>query len=143
VLLGERATEEAFRSRPLAEYDVLHFATHGLVSEDIAGLADSALLLTPGEPNDPYNDGLLTASEIAKFSINARLVILSACNSAKYDANQATLGIHDLQTAFTVAGRDIDGKLVKAVVQSVAPEQTKRSGLTLRALTLKADEVEA
>ena len=104
VLLGLRGTEEAFRARPLSEYDVLHFATHGLVKEDVAGLPDSALVLTPGSGADRLDDGLLTADEISRLSLNARLVVLSACNTAKYDVTQASLGVQDLQSAFTVAG---------------------------------------
>lgn len=104
ILLGESGTEEAFRKRPLGEYDVIHFATHGLVSSDIPGLSDSALVLTPKSTSDTYDDGLLSATEISRLSLNARLVILSACNTAKYDIAQATRGVQDLQAAFTVAG---------------------------------------
>jgi CHAT domain-containing protein len=49
-------------------------------------------------------DGLLTASKISRLSLNARLVVLSACNTARYDIAQASLGVQDLQAAFTVAG---------------------------------------
>src|SRR5262249_20827689 len=42
--------------------------------------------------------------EISKLSLNARLVVLSACNSARYDVRRATLAIHDLHGAFTLAG---------------------------------------
>ncbi len=45
------------------------------------------------------------------------------------------------QIGETIRVRDIDGKLVKAIVRSVARGQSGRSGLALRALTLKADEV--
>jgi CHAT domain-containing protein len=72
ILLGERGTEEAFRSRPLAEYDVIHFATHGLIKAELAGLSDSALLLTPGLAKDAYDDGLLTATEISRLRIPAK-----------------------------------------------------------------------
>ncbi|SFV32888.1 CHAT domain-containing protein [Hyphomicrobium facile] len=104
VLLGNKATEESFRSKPLAEYDVLHFATHGLTMGDAKGMTEGALVLTPGNPKDPFDDGLLSASEISQFRLNARLVILSACNTAKYDVAQASRNVQDLQAAFTVAG---------------------------------------
>lgn len=104
MLLRENGTEEAFRARPLSDYDIIHFATHGLASADLAGLSDSALVLTPGSPSDAYDDGLLSATEISRLSLNARLVILSACNTAKYDVAQATRSVQDLQAAFTVAG---------------------------------------
>jgi CHAT domain-containing protein len=104
ILLGLHGTEERFRARPLSDYDVLHFATHGLVKDDFAGLTESALVLTPGDPGDKFDDGLLTAPEIARLSLNARLVILSACNTAKYDVAQASRSVQDLQAAFAVAG---------------------------------------
>jgi hypothetical protein len=47
------------------------------------------------------------------------------------------------QTGETIDVRDIDGQLVKAVVQRVVREQSGRSGIALRVLTLDADEVEA
>ena len=40
ILLGKLATEEAFRSKLLGQYDVIHFATHGLLKDDIAGLTN-------------------------------------------------------------------------------------------------------
>jgi CHAT domain-containing protein len=104
VLMGDRATEEAFRSKELDDYDVIHFATHGIFSADAKGLTESALILTPVSSSDAFDDGILSASEISRLSLRARLVVLSACNSAKYNQQQANLGVHDLQAAFTVAG---------------------------------------
>ena len=107
VLTRENADEKSFRAKPLGEYDVIHFATHGLIKEDLPGLTESALVLTPGRGEDPSDDGLLSASEISRLALNARLVVLSACNTAKYDVAQASLGVQDLQAAFTVAGTPV------------------------------------
>src|SRR5262249_55170903 len=74
------------------------------MAREVTGLDESALLLSSARPEDSFNDGVLAASEIARLSINARLVVLSACNSARYDVRRATLGVHDLYGAFTVAG---------------------------------------
>jgi CHAT domain-containing protein len=104
VMLKRRASEEAFRLRPLVEYDVIHFATHGLIREDLPGLAEAALVLTPETAEDPANDGLLTVSELSRLNFGARLVVLSACNTAKYDLTQAGIGIQDFQTAFMIGG---------------------------------------
>jgi len=103
ILTGSLATEEKFRLKPLGDYDVIHFATHGVFNENV-GSAESGLILTPVSGTDPFNDGLLTASEISRLSLRARMVVLSACNSAKYNQQQTNLGIHDLQAAFTIAG---------------------------------------
>jgi hypothetical protein len=104
MLLREAATESAFRSKSLAQYDVIHFATHGLIAEDIPGLTESALLLTVGDEHDGHDDGLLSASEVSRLSLNARLVILSACNTARYSIKQVTFGMNDFQAAFAVSG---------------------------------------
>ena len=105
ILLRNGATEGAFRSKALGDYDVIHFATHGVFSPDQNGLGESALILTSGKSSgDSFDDGVLSASEIAKLSLQARLVVLSACNSAKYNQQQANLGVRDLQAAFTAAG---------------------------------------
>jgi hypothetical protein len=104
ILTGRRASEEAFRSQDLGAYDVIHFATHGLLKGEVDGLTESALVLTPADPADSFNDGLLTAAEIAPLSLNARLVVLSACNTARIDTATASRGAADLQAAFSVAG---------------------------------------
>jgi CHAT domain-containing protein len=104
ILLGAAASEEAFRSKDLGKYDVVHFATHGLLGGDVEGLTEPALVLTPVEQTDSFDDGLLTTSEITRFTLNARLIILSACNTARIDTNAANIGATDLQAAFSVAG---------------------------------------
>jgi CHAT domain-containing protein len=104
VLLGAAASEEAFRSKDLGKYDVIHFATHGLLGGDLEGLTEPALVLTPVDQTDSFDDGLLTTSEITRFTLNARLIVLSACNTAKIDTNAASVGATDLQAAFAVAG---------------------------------------
>ena len=103
IMIGAGATEAAFRAKPLPDYDVIHFATHGLLRDDLPGLTESALVLTPAT-DDASDDGLLLASEIFRLSLDARLVVLSACNTAKSDIAQASNAVQDLQTAFTAAG---------------------------------------
>ena len=104
VLIGKAATEEAFRSRALGGYDLIHFATHGLFKGELNNTAESALVFTPGRTDDSFDNGQLTASEITRLTINARLVVLSACNTARIDTGAASVGASDLQAAFAVAG---------------------------------------
>jgi CHAT domain-containing protein len=104
VLLRHQATEAKLRFKALGDYDVIHFATHGVFSKDFDGLSESALVLTPGSSAVSFDDGILSASEISRLSLRARLVVLSACNSAKFEQQQASLGVQDLQAAFTMAG---------------------------------------
>ncbi|WP_342712880.1 CHAT domain-containing protein [Bradyrhizobium sp. B124] len=104
VLLGPGATEEHFRSKDLGKYDIIHFATHGLLRDDLPGLNEAALVFTPSDTSDSFDDGLLTASEITRLPLDARLVVLSACNTARIDPSAASIGITDLAAAFSVAG---------------------------------------
>jgi len=104
LLLGEMATEASFRTKPIGEYEYIAFATHGLVREEIPGLAEAALVLTPNSTTDSMDDGLLQASEIADLSLNARLVALSACNTANYDYQYFDSEMTGLAAAFASAG---------------------------------------
>ena len=81
---------------------ILHFATHGLVSGDLSGLAEPAIVLTPPDQPDDADDGLLTASEVTTLKLDADWVILSACNTASGDGGGEALS--GLARAFFYAG---------------------------------------
>jgi CHAT domain-containing protein/tetratricopeptide (TPR) repeat protein len=104
--LGAAATETSLKQLStdgtLAHTDVLHFATHGLVSGDLAGLAEPAIVLTPSDSPTANDDGLLTASEVTTLKLNADWVILSACNTASSDGGGEALS--GLARAFFYAG---------------------------------------
>lgn len=78
LLVGTDATEAALRAASVPSGAVLAFATHGLLSGELDGLSEPALLLSP----DGSDDGLLKPSEIGAMTLPAGLVILSACNTA-------------------------------------------------------------
>ncbi len=102
VHLQDAASEAAVKSAPLAQAGLLYFATHGLITGDAVGAADlrePALALTPGAGED----GLLTASEISQLTLDARLVVLSACNTAMGDRPGAD-ALSGLAQAFIYAG---------------------------------------
>ncbi|MXO66757.1 CHAT domain-containing protein [Altericroceibacterium endophyticum] len=104
LLTGAQATEASVRAAPLDTFQVIAFATHGLVNGQVRGLDEPALVLTPvkgAEGSD--NDALLTASEIAGMRLTADWVLLSACNTASPDGrgNPAFSG---LARAFQLAG---------------------------------------
>lgn len=104
ILTGGAATERGVRGQLLGSYRYLSFATHGLLRDDLQGLAEPALALTPVSSADPTNDGLLTASEIADLNLAARFVALSACNTANFDLSQMSRDLPALASAFAVAG---------------------------------------
>lgn len=104
LLMGEAATERALRGEMTGAYRYLSFATHGLIREDLQGLDEPALVLTPVASDDPLDDGLFTASEIADLNLRAGFVALSACNTANFDVSQMARDLPALASAFAVAG---------------------------------------
>jgi CHAT domain-containing protein/Tfp pilus assembly protein PilF len=107
IWLGERATEsnvkEMSEQGRLASYGIVHFATHGLVTGELKGLAEPALVLTPPAKASEIDDGLLTASEVAQLKLNADWVVLSACNTAAA-GEQGAEALSGLARAFFYAG---------------------------------------
>jgi CHAT domain-containing protein len=107
------ATEAEVRRRNadgrLGRADIIAFATHGLLTGDLENtLLEPALVVTPpllkkGQLPTSDNDGLLTASEIATLTLDARFVILSACNTAAGDSSDAD-GLSGLARSFFYAG---------------------------------------
>ena len=52
IHLGEDASETTLKRMPLADYGIVYFATHGLVADDVKGLAEPSLVLSRGSrPN--------------------------------------------------------------------------------------------
>jgi len=104
LLTGIEGTELAVRRTPLRSYDVISFATHGLTKEEIPGLTEPALVLTPQDSTQEMDDGLLTATDISRLDLNARLVILSACNTGRYTSDMFSTEAASLSTAFFLGG---------------------------------------
>jgi CHAT domain-containing protein len=91
--LGARATEREMKamseSGALAQYRVVHFATHGAMAGELSGATEPGLILTPPDTASAVDDGYLSASEIAGLKLDADWVILSACNTAAGNAADA------------------------------------------------------
>lgn len=100
--LGVDATEAAVK-QGLGPAKVVAFATHGLLSGEIEGVAEPALVLTPPDRPGKLDDGLLTASEIVDLKLDADWVLLSACNTAG-GAEPGAEGLSGLARAFLFAG---------------------------------------
>ncbi len=100
IVTGEGFTNAAIMADSeqgkLAEYQIVHFATHGLPATPIPGMCETplppALLTTveapqPGVPN--RSNGLLSYIDVARLRLNANLVILSACDTAASVSTEA------------------------------------------------------
>ena len=103
VRLGAAATVTAVKATPLEQYRVIEFATHGLVAGEVGGLSEPALVLSLPDRPSAEDDGLLTASRIAKLTLDADWAVLSACNTAAGDKPGAE-GLSGLARAFFYAG---------------------------------------
>lgn len=107
VLLGDAATEANLRNHKLQDYNVLYFATHGLLPGELNCESEPGLALSPprGQAVSADDDGLLEASEIAGLTLNANLVVLSACNTAAAGGGQfGGEALSGLAEAFFYAG---------------------------------------
>jgi CHAT domain-containing protein len=76
VRIGEEATESFLKGTPLDGFRVLHFATHALVDE--ATVSRTALVLAP----EGEEDGFVFPGDLARLTLRADLVVLSACRTA-------------------------------------------------------------
>ena len=85
----------------LLKYNIIHFATHGVIMPDIPDI--SALVLTQNANNMQGEDGYLTVGEISELTIKADLVNLSACETGlgKVYSGEGVVG---LTSAFMAAG---------------------------------------
>lgn len=94
------AAQEATAKREAGKYRYLHFATHGFFN-DAAPLLSAIVLALP----DPKSgdDGFLTAREIFDLNLNADMVVLSACNTARGEKRSGE-GIIGLTWALFAAG---------------------------------------
>lgn len=103
IHLGEDASETTVKRAALADYGIVYFATHGLVAGDVKGVAEPSLVLSIPKVPSEFDDGLLTASEVAQLKLNADWVVLSACNTIAGDKPGAE-ALSGLARAFFYAG---------------------------------------
>jgi CHAT domain-containing protein len=106
IVLGAKATEATIKALSgegkLAQYRVVHFATHGTIAGEIEGTSEPGLILTPPSHQTELDDGYLSASEVAALKLDADWVILSACNTAAGAATSAE-ALSGLARAFIYA----------------------------------------
>jgi CHAT domain-containing protein/Tfp pilus assembly protein PilF len=99
VYTGPTAREEVVKEQS-ARYRILHLATHGILNDASPMYSHVMLSQTPGKNDE---DGLLEAWEMMKLDLNADLVVLAACDTARGRA-EAGEGVIGMSWALFVAG---------------------------------------
>lgn len=110
LLTGAAFTDDGIMTRKdLGAFRVVHFATHGLVTAPRPGCPVRPALLTSFGGSG--SDGLLSFGEIFDLSLDADLVILSACDTAGGAGLDVTR-----ETGLTTGGGEALDGLVRAFI---------------------------
>jgi CHAT domain-containing protein len=99
VLTDSEAREELIKEQS-ARYRILHLATHGILNDVSPMYSHVMLSQRPGKSEE---DGLLEAWEMMNLDLNADLVVLAACETARGRAG-AGEGVIGMSWALFVAG---------------------------------------
>lgn len=97
-LCGDAANEHFFKQNA-KDYGIIHLAMHGVLNRKSPAL--SALAFT--ENGDLMENNFLQAYEISQMDLNAKLVVLSACETG-YGTFEQGNGIASLARSFMYAG---------------------------------------
>lgn len=98
LFIDEQATEANFKANA-SDYDVLHLAMHTIIDDENPMF--SKLVFT--QNSDSLEDGLLNTHEIYNMNFNARMVVLSACNTGDGKLLKGE-GVMSLARGFFYAG---------------------------------------
>ncbi|HEX7315635.1 MAG TPA: tetratricopeptide repeat protein [Pyrinomonadaceae bacterium] len=99
VYTGAEAREDRFKAEA-GRYRILHLAAHGVLND--ASPMYSHILLSQGA-TDAAEDGLLETWELMNLDLNADMVVLSACETARGSVRPGE-GMVGLSWGFFVAG---------------------------------------
>ncbi|MDX6498692.1 MAG: hypothetical protein QOG23_1952 [Blastocatellia bacterium] len=98
---GFEANRETAMSSQFGKYQILHFATHGLLDSQHPEL--SSIVLSRVDKNGQPQDGLMQLQDIYNLKVSSNLVVLSACNTA-LGKNVQGEGLISLTRGFMYAG---------------------------------------
>jgi CHAT domain-containing protein len=106
-VLGGDFTDSEVKAENLADYRVLHFATHGLLAQSPECLPEPGLVTSLA----PDGDALLEASEIVDLHLDAELVVMSACDTSAGAgvASEALTGFRGVGGSYAAGGESLNG----------------------------------
>jgi CHAT domain-containing protein/Tfp pilus assembly protein PilF len=89
ICLRENALEDEVKAGVMKDFDYIHFACHSLLSDGF-----QSLVLSQDIPNR-FEDGYLTLNEMMNCDFNAKLVVLSACQTGagKLEKGEGVTGL--------------------------------------------------
>jgi CHAT domain-containing protein len=97
---GKEASEVNFR-KEIEKYDILHLAMHAFINDSIPSF--SKLAFSQNASNDLLSDGSINTADIYNLNLDARLAVLSACNTGRGKLRKGE-GIMSLARGFFYAG---------------------------------------
>jgi CHAT domain-containing protein/Flp pilus assembly protein TadD len=80
IAKGFDASRETAMSSAVGEYQIVHFATHGLLNSEHPELSGIVLTMVNHDGNE--TDGLMPLHDIYNLRLSAELIVLSACDTA-------------------------------------------------------------
>jgi CHAT domain-containing protein/tetratricopeptide (TPR) repeat protein len=100
VFKGKDATELNFRENS-ENFDILHLAMHAFINDSLPSLSQFAF--SQNKTGDLNSDGLFSTADIYNLNLNARLSVLSACNTGTGQLKKGE-GVISLARGFLYAG---------------------------------------
>ena len=97
--VDEQAQENTFKEKA-SEFDILHLAMHTIINDSVPML--SKLVFSKPDPKST-EDGYLNAYEIYNMKLNARLAVLSACETGTGKLQRGE-GVMSMARGFIYAG---------------------------------------
>lgn len=80
IVKGFDATRETALNARLGDYQIVHFATHGILNSEHPEL--SGIVLTMVDKNGVDKNGVMPLNDIYNMDLSAELTVLSACQTA-------------------------------------------------------------